>query len=69
MNDIFLDLTAPNGDQVLVNASHILSVRYNKETHCSTIRLRDSSTVIVEESPNDIYMVIRSFQNERRNDK
>lgn len=69
MNDIFLDLTPPTGEQVLVNASHILSIRYNKETLCSTISLRDGSTVIVEESPNDIYMVIRSFQNERKNDK
>lgn len=68
MNDIFLDLTDLAGDSVLVNASHIIKAHYHASNFTTEITLTGGAKVFVEQSTNDIYTVIRSFQNERRNE-
>lgn len=64
MNDIFLDLTEPSGKSVFVNIRNIVAFREIPDG--TKIELVTGAAIFVEESPNDIYMVIRSFQNEKK---
>lgn len=66
MNDIFLDLTDLTGDSVIINASHIIKAQNQGSNLLTEITLTGGAIVYVEQSTNDIYMVIRSFQNEKK---
>lgn len=69
MNDIFLDLTDLTGDSVIINASHIIKAQNHGSNLLTEITLTGGAIVYVEQSTNDIYTVIRSFQNERKNEQ